>query len=306
MRYARDKDLLHNGSFHEAIGPIGLLWKEEVIQLPESYEVARHRLTCLQKKFKKDPQLQQTMQAEIDKLICKGYARKVSENEMSSNAGRIWYLPIFVALNPNKPGFVSHYTIGLKMLLQDIWRSGIKWDDELNEDLFPKRSSWLFNLTKISSIIIPRCYSRLLKATKNVQLHTFVDAGENAYAAVCYFRIQYNDDIDVRIIAAKTKVTPLKPISIPRLELQAALIGSRLASKIRNATRLNCEECFYWSDSKTVLKCLSMDPKNFKAFVMYRVGEILEFTNVTQWSWVPSKLNPADYATKICAPDEDM
>lgn len=131
-------------------------------------------------------------------------------------------------------GFVSHFTIGLKMLLQDIWRSGIKWDDELNEELQLKWSSWLANLAKISSICIPRCYSKLLISTKNVQIHTFVDAGENGYAAVSYFKIQHGDVVDISIVAAKSKVTPLKPISIPRLELQAALIGTRLAMKIRN------------------------------------------------------------------------
>ncbi|XP_075154877.1 uncharacterized protein LOC142228354 [Haematobia irritans] len=203
-------------------------------------------------------------------------------------------------------GFVSHYTISLKILLQDIWRSAIKWDDELNEDLHIKWCSWLSNLEKISTVSIPRCYSRLLKSTFNVQLHTFVVAGENAYAAVCYFRIQYQGEVDVRIVTAKGKVSPLKSVSIPRLELQAALIGARLSRKIIKTTRLNCTECFYWSDSKTVLKWLSMDPKNFKAFVMYRVGEILELTNLPQWNWVPSKLNPADFATKVCSAEDDM
>ncbi|KAI8115057.1 hypothetical protein CVS40_12665 [Lucilia cuprina] len=72
------------------IHTFGLLWKEDVIQLPESYEVSRHRLTCLQKMFKKDPQFQQTMQAEIDKLICKGYARKYAK--ASEFLEEIWCL----------------------------------------------------------------------------------------------------------------------------------------------------------------------------------------------------------------------
>ena len=65
-------------------------------------------------------------------------------------------------------GFVSLYTIGLKILLQNIWRSGIKWDDELNEELYIKWSTWLSNLDNISAVIIPRCYSKLLKFTFNV------------------------------------------------------------------------------------------------------------------------------------------
>ena len=79
----------------------------------------------------------------------------------------------------------SIHASGKKLgVFQDIWRSGIKWDDQLSEDLLPKWSSWLFNLAKISSI--PRWYSTLLGLSKSVQLHTFVDAGEDAYAAVMY------------------------------------------------------------------------------------------------------------------------
>ncbi|GBP13233.1 hypothetical protein EVAR_65812_1 [Eumeta japonica] len=85
---------------------VSLPWKEDVPQLPDSYEVAYHRLQCLQKQFKRNPQLQQVMQTEINKLISKGYARKVLDSEMFSYTGRTWYLPIFVALHPNKPGKV--------------------------------------------------------------------------------------------------------------------------------------------------------------------------------------------------------
>ena len=79
---------------------VGLLWKDQVPQLPESYSVACHKLECLKKKFKKDPNLQKTVQTEINKLISKGYARKVLDSEMFYYPGRTWYLPIFVTLNP--------------------------------------------------------------------------------------------------------------------------------------------------------------------------------------------------------------
>ncbi|XP_073821661.1 uncharacterized protein [Musca autumnalis] len=85
---------------------VSLLWKDSDPQLPNSYNVAVHRLKCLMRKFKKNPELKQTMQKEIDKLLSKGYARKVLDSEMSNYPGRTWYLPIFVALNPNKPGKV--------------------------------------------------------------------------------------------------------------------------------------------------------------------------------------------------------
>lgn len=196
-------------------------------------------------------------------------------------------------------GFLSCHTIGLKMLLQDVWRDCIGWDDPLNESLNAKWSHWKSCIPLIAAVEIPRCYSQLLHAAENVQLHTFVDAGEHAYSAVCYLVVQQGDCVTVTLVAAKCKVAPLKPLSIPRMELQAALIGVRLANTVQKIHRLRISSRYWWSDSKTVLQWLRLDPRNFQQFVMHRVGEILEHSNVNQWNWVPTKINPADFATKI-------
>ncbi|XP_075167603.1 uncharacterized protein LOC142239718 [Haematobia irritans] len=153
-------------------------------------------------------------------------------------------------------------------------------------------------IDRISAVEIPRCYSQYLNEATEIELHTFVDAGEDAYAAVCYIRIFSQHQCDIAIIAGKSKVAPLKPMSISRLELQAAIIGVRIAQKVLEISRLNFTSKYFWIDSKTVLQWLRMNPKKFQQFVMHRVGEILEVTNVTQWRWVPSKMNPADLATK--------
>ncbi|XP_075154899.1 uncharacterized protein LOC142228371 [Haematobia irritans] len=347
---------------------VSLLWKDENPVLPESYEVACHRLKCLQKKFKKDPQLQQTMQVEIDKLLNKGYARKVTNSEFNSYS-RTWYLPIFVALNPNKTGKVrlvwdaaakSNNKVGQIAICGDIaemfhrinvndvhmhaqrflWLKdgeviayvmkaltfGTSKNAEDFRDLYPRAvkaiNFYHYMDDFIDSVQTEEEAIKLANQVKtihakggfhmrnwasnsNIVRQKLAEGGaatENSFGAV----EKILGEVDVRIVAAKGKVSPLKSVSIPRLELQAALIGARLSRKIIKTTRLNCTECFYWSDSKTVLKWLSMDPKNFKAFVMYRVGEILELTNLPQWNWVPSKLNPADFATKVCSAEEDM
>ncbi|XP_041564473.1 uncharacterized protein LOC121467226 [Drosophila elegans] len=131
------------------------------------------------------------------------------------------------------------------------------------------------------------------------ELHTFVDASEFGYAAVCYFRIGKGDDITISLVAAKSKVARLKPLSIPRMKLLAALTGARLSQKVRNTRNIKTDEHIYWTDSRTVISWLTMDPRNFYAFVMHRVGEIMETTNASQWHWVPTKLNVADMATKF-------
>ncbi|XP_036347068.1 uncharacterized protein LOC118756408 [Rhagoletis pomonella] len=198
-------------------------------------------------------------------------------------------------------GFVSCYTIGLKILLQDVWRSGITWDDSLCDELYDKWCRWKNMVALITAVEIPRCYSLLLKQADHVELHTFVDAGEKAYAAVCYLRIIKGNDISTMIMASKSKVTPLKPLSIPRLELQAAVIGIRLASMVAKVQRIGIRSLFWWTDSKTVLRWIRMDPRKLQQYVMHRVGEILEASSINQWKWVPSKQNPADLATKVSA-----
>ena len=196
-------------------------------------------------------------------------------------------------------GFLACYTVSLKVLLQEIWRSGIDWDDCLLESQSPKWFEWVKTLEMIRKVEIPRCYTPGIDEPTEIQLHTFVDAGDLAYAAICYLRIKHKTGVLVSMVAAKAKVAPLKPISIPRLELQAAIIGVRLAKKIQEVQGVPITSCLYWSDSKTVLKWMRMDPRNFQSFVMHRIGEILELSDVSQWNWVPSKKNPADLATKI-------
>ncbi|XP_068141514.1 uncharacterized protein [Drosophila tropicalis] len=195
-------------------------------------------------------------------------------------------------------GFISCFTIELKILLQEVWRSGIGWDTGLPDALLPKWIRWKRILTTIAGLTIPRCYFDSSDQVHDVQLHTFVDASELAYAAVCYLRIRQGKRTYLSFVASKAKVAPLSPLSIPRMELQAAVLGAKLSNRIQRNPSLSINSSCYWSDSKTVLKWLRMDLRKFQQFVMHRVGEILEFTNVSQWNWVPTNLNPADLATK--------
>ncbi|XP_067634632.1 uncharacterized protein [Eurosta solidaginis] len=177
-------------------------------------------------------------------------------------------------------GLLARYTVGLKILIQRVWRANIGWDEELPETLYEDWLKWRQLLPLIEAVEIPRCYSRNLKFATDVGIHTFVDASEHAYAAVWYVRVRQGDDVDVTLIAAKSKVAPLKPISIPRLELQAAVVGVRLTQKVIKIRGLEHRNTTYWSDSKTVLQWLNMDPRSFQQFVMHRVGEILESSDM--------------------------
>lgn len=102
-------------------------------------------------------------------------------------------------------------------------------------------------LPKLEDVSIPRCYRLLTSMSPNtlVQLHTFVDASELGYAAVVYLRFQQGSTIECAIVGAKSRVAPLKFVSIPRLELQSAVLGSRLAKTISEALSFKINERFF-------------------------------------------------------------
>lgn len=116
--------------------------------------------------------------------------------------------------------------------------------------------------------------------------------------ASAFFRIVDRSQVRCVLVSSKTKVAPLKPLSVPRLELQAALLGVRLAKSVAENHTLVIVRRFFWSDSTTVLSWLQSDQRKYRQFVACRVSEILYTTKVDKWHYVPSRLNVADDATK--------
>ena len=104
-------------------------------------------------------------------------------------------------------------------------------------------------------------------------------------------------------MASKSRVTPLRPVSVPRLELQGALLAARLAATVQREHKdIKVNNRYFWTDSSTVLQWIRSDPRNYKMYVAHRLGEIDELTTVSEWRYVPSKLNIADLATKEDSP----
>ncbi|KAA5608947.1 hypothetical protein F3H11_35835, partial [Pseudomonas aeruginosa] len=132
------------------------------------------------------------------------------------------------------------------------------------------------------------------------------DASEKAYACAVYWR-QRTDESTYRVtlLAGKARVTPLRPVSIPRLELQAALLGTRMAQAIANELDIAVGGRTYCTDSSTVLTWIKTDPRTFKPFVAHRLAEIEESTKPQEWRWVPGSQNPADDATREAPADFD-
>ncbi|XP_055605119.1 uncharacterized protein LOC129753329 [Uranotaenia lowii] len=197
-------------------------------------------------------------------------------------------------------GMLSNFLMYLKVLLQEIWRSGVGWDEPIHDEQLSKWRTWLNVLKQVETVSVPRCYRRLTSANPStkVQLHVFVDASENGYAAVAYFRYEECNQIECAFVTSKTRVAPLRYVSIPRLELQAAVIGVRLANDIGESHRINLAQRFFWTDSRDVLCWIRADHRKYSKFVAARVGEILEGSEIAEWNWIESSENVADEGTK--------
>ncbi|XP_062702438.1 uncharacterized protein LOC134285524 [Aedes albopictus] len=194
-------------------------------------------------------------------------------------------------------GLISNFIIHGKILLQRLHKETSDWDTPISERAFNQWKLWLQMMNQVSKIEIPRCVTH--PSAEYYELHTFVDASEDAFAAVVYLRNKTNNGAMVTLIAAKSRVAPLKKISIPRLELQGAVLGTRLMNTVKKELRLNISRIIMWTDSQTVLAWINSEHRKYKQFVAYRVAEILETTYMDQWRYVPSNQNPADEGTKI-------
>ncbi|XP_058817874.1 uncharacterized protein LOC131681180 [Topomyia yanbarensis] len=197
-------------------------------------------------------------------------------------------------------GLLAPFTIFGKMIIQDLWRSGCCWDDEIDDETAVKWNRWTSLMPQIEALKIPRCYfpDTSTENYESLQLHIFTDASENAYGCVAYFRAVINGQPKCALVAAKSKVAPLQYMSIPRLELQAVVLGARLSNMVKDNHSLKIDKRILWTDSTTVLSWIRSDHKIYRQYVAHRIGEVMSLASVDEWRRIPTKLNIADTLTK--------
>ena len=199
-------------------------------------------------------------------------------------------------------GFSSPVIQPVKVLLQNLCKSKIEWDDSIPPQLETQRNTWLEQLPLLSSFQIPRCYQTAdFNNIVSARIHHFSDASLKSYGYVSYLRlIDDRGAIHCSFLFAKTKLTPLKVLTIPRLELCAATLSSNYDVMLHRELRLpyNLEPSLFRTDSTTVLKYINCEDRAFHVFVANRVQTIRNQSEPNLWKYVSTKQNPADFPSR--------
>ena len=193
-----------------------------------------------------------------------------------------------------------------KILWRKLWMGKTKgWDDPISPELQREWCSFFKEMFIIEKIKFERC-TKPPNATDNPPiLILFSDASINAYGTCAYIRWElHNGHFSSCLVPAKCRVTPIKRISIVRLEMNGALLAKRLKVFIEKETRIKFARVYFFVDSEIVVAMLQKESYGFSTYIGLRVGEIQQATESADWFWIEGRLNIADWITKGKSPIE--
>ena len=200
-------------------------------------------------------------------------------------------------------GWLGPVTVQSKVLFQSMWKLQLEWDEPVPNEVAEEWINYRDDLSNLRDVKLPRCMC-INDAVKH-ELHCFSDASETAYAGVVFLRSMNADGESwTRVVAAKTKVAPIKTTSLPRLELCGALLLSRLTETILESLQMKMDAVYAYTDSTIVLAWVTSPPHRWKRYVANRVAEIQEVLAPSVWRHVGTKDNPADCASRGISVEE--
>lgn len=197
-------------------------------------------------------------------------------------------------------GFVAPVTLKGKQVLQQMCRDKLDWDSPIPESLYTHWEKWRQDVLNLDQLQIQRCFKpENFGQVKASELHHFSDASVEGYGQCSYLRlINVEDKAYCSLVIGKSRVAPLKQITVPRLELAAATVSANVSEFLRRELSYTDIKEHFWTDSKIVLGYVNNEAKRFHVYVANRVQQIRDVTNPSSWLYVSTELNPADHASR--------
>lgn len=197
-------------------------------------------------------------------------------------------------------GFLAPFILPAKLILRELCKEKRAWDEEVSPEQAKRWKRWLEDLQNLSSFSVSRSIKPAgFGGIKSAQLHHFSDASNSGYGTVSYILLTNEKDQKcISFLMGKSRVAPLKQVTIPRMELTAAVIAVKMEKMLQQELQLQLDDSVFWTDSVTVLKYIENDAARYKTFVANRVSLIQEATNSSQWKYVNTADNPADHASR--------
>ncbi|XP_046145860.1 uncharacterized protein LOC123989203 [Osmia bicornis bicornis] len=170
-------------------------------------------------------------------------------------------------------GLLGPIILSAKIIMQDCWRVKIDWDETVPQEVHSRWSRYAGHLYLIRDLNVDRRF--LTENPIGIEVHGFCDASKRGYAACIYIRSNdVSGRVHVRLACSKSRVAPIKEITIPRLELCSAQILTRLYKEARPTFDFPISRLIFWSDSTIVLQWLKKSPRLLKTFEANRVAEV--------------------------------
>ena len=197
-------------------------------------------------------------------------------------------------------GFLAPVVLTGKQILQEMCRENADWDTPLPDRLKQRWEKWTTDLRHLESLKIQRCVKpSYFGQVKEVELHHFSDASSTGYGQCTYLRlIDEIGQVHCSLLVGKARVAPLKPVTIPRLELVAALLSTKISTLLQKELEYTSVKEWFWTDSNIVLGYIGNESRRFHVFVANRVQQIRELTEPYQWRYISTNENPADIASR--------
>ena len=187
------------------------------------------------------------------------------------------------------------------MFFQELCKTKIGWDDPLDGNLLKMRCKLLNGLEGVTALSLPRCYFKGIQdKVFSCSLHGFGDASSKAYAAVIYLHVTTTVGRYVKLVASKSRVAPVKELTILRLELLAALVLARLITHVKEALELDVTitNMTCWTDSSVTLFWIKGEEREWKQFVRNWVNEIRNLVPASRWQHCNGKDNPPNIPSR--------